>query len=58
MASDHKLYDVWEEANPVYPSLPWRGQLLDRAAHFATEEQAQSYVNAVRDYRKTNGYKS
>jgi hypothetical protein len=54
----HKLYDVWEEPNPSDPRLPWRGQLVDRAAHFATEEQANKYINSVRDYRKANGYKS
>jgi N-acetyl-beta-hexosaminidase len=54
----HKLYDVWEESNPVDPRLPWRGQLVDRAAHFATKAQAEKYINAVRDYRKANGYKT
>jgi len=53
MEAPHKLFDIWETPE----SGDWNAQLVNFVGHFATEELANRYVAAVKDYRQKNGLK-
>jgi len=48
----HELFEIW--AFPNGGKFKWRAQLINFIGHFATQEKAQNFVDAVKEYRKRN----
>lgn len=42
-----KFYEIWK-IDDLLSLLPWRAQMKNYVAQFATEEQAQRYVAALK----------
>ena len=54
----HELYAVWEDTTSYsVRKWTWRAQLFNFIGQFETKEKAESFVAAIKDYRKKNGLK-
>ena len=51
VSTNHVLYDIWEVENDPF-GKPWRAQMVNYVAHFATQLQAYVYVTAVKKERE------
>jgi hypothetical protein len=47
----HKLGGIWEEEHPTIAQFPWRMQLVNYVAQFATKEAAERYWAATEKIR-------
>jgi alkanesulfonate monooxygenase SsuD/methylene tetrahydromethanopterin reductase-like flavin-dependent oxidoreductase (luciferase family) len=49
------LFDIWQETSGPETGLSWRARMVDYTAYFPTQEAAEKYVNAVKEYRSRYG---
>lgn len=52
------LYDIWEEAAPVWPDKPWRVQMVNYVAQFSSFDIAERFIAAIKEFTKRSGVKS
>jgi hypothetical protein len=53
----HERFEIWEETDSAFPQWPWRAQVVNYVARFASRESAESFVKSVKEYREQNKLK-